>query len=206
MAKRIFSSSWPGTLAEQGLSIWTIGYLPEKKELYEREATVFCPRLQKIALIGDPARSARRAVAKSSWKRPFAAASPRDSRWLTDVPGPSSLPNRACRPPQRESAAVKNVRNLLRSSLSTRDSRGLTDVPGWRFLVKTHFTIVDTFSANFQAPLRARLAVPTRERISKHKTCESTSQQLDAIPTDSTREVLLARISAMRGTKPLNGS
>jgi hypothetical protein len=44
--------------------IWTIGYLPEKKELYEREATAVFPRLQRIALIGDGAKRVRGAVAK----------------------------------------------------------------------------------------------------------------------------------------------
>lgn len=44
--------------------IWTIGYLPEKKELYEREATAFCERLKKTAFIGDWAKRVRREVAK----------------------------------------------------------------------------------------------------------------------------------------------
>ena len=90
--------------------IWTIGYLPEKKELYEREATVFCPRLQKIALIGDWAKRVRRAVAKEFIRDPFAAASPRDSRWLTDVPGlVFSLSESSLAVPARESAAASKT-------------------------------------------------------------------------------------------------
>jgi len=44
--------------------IWSIGYQPKTKEIHEREATAFCPRLQKIALIGDWAKRVRGAVAK----------------------------------------------------------------------------------------------------------------------------------------------
>lgn len=44
--------------------IWTIGYLPEEKRLYEREATTFLPRAQQIAWIGDWAKRVRNATAK----------------------------------------------------------------------------------------------------------------------------------------------
>jgi hypothetical protein len=44
--------------------IWTIGYLPEKKALYKREATAFCDRLKKIVFIGDWAKRVRAAIAK----------------------------------------------------------------------------------------------------------------------------------------------
>ncbi len=44
--------------------IWTIGYLPEKKRLYEREATAVLPRVPQIAWIGDWAKRVRSATAK----------------------------------------------------------------------------------------------------------------------------------------------
>jgi hypothetical protein len=44
--------------------LWTIGYLPETKQLYQREATAVLPRVQQIAWIGDWAKRVRRATAK----------------------------------------------------------------------------------------------------------------------------------------------
>jgi hypothetical protein len=53
--------------------LWTIGYLPEEKRLFAKEATAFCPRLQKATFIGDRAKDLRGDVAKELRKEGKAA-------------------------------------------------------------------------------------------------------------------------------------